>query len=82
MNKKYISAVSAVIGVILLCISLVLTYSFARGKAIIGGADFPTLKYVFFYENHGICFTLALIGLTLILFAAILFIIRRSRKKR
>jgi len=63
MNKKHIATVLLVIGVVLLCLSIVLAVIATGNKNIIGGADFPTFVFVFFRENKGLYSTLAFCGI-------------------
>ena len=39
---------------------------------VIGGADTPTLAFFFFHKGGGVCFYLALVGVTMFLGAAVL----------
>ena len=78
MNKKHIAAILAVTGGALICLSVVLAVISTGNKHIIGGADFPTFVYVFFYERKGICSTLAFCGIISLIASAIV----RLRKRK
>ena len=67
MNKKHIAAILLVIGIVILCLSIVLAVIATGNKNIIGGADFPTFIFVFFRENKGLYSTLAFCGIVLLI---------------
>ena len=52
MKKKHIATILLIIGILLLCVSIVLAIIATRNKNIIGGADFPTFAFVFFREKE------------------------------
>ena len=72
MNKKHIATILLVIGILLLCLSIVLAVIATGNKNIIGGADFPTFVFVFFRENKGLYSTLAFCGIVLLIASAII----------
>ena len=72
MNKKHISTMFLVTGILLLCLSIVLAVIATGNKNIIGGADFPTFVFVFFRENKGLYYTLAFCGIVSLVASAII----------
>ena len=72
MNKKHISTIFLVTGILLLCFSIVLAVIATGNKNIIGGADFPTFVFVFFRENKGLYSTLAFCGIVSLVASAII----------
>ena len=76
MKKKHIATILLIIGILLLCVSIVLAVIETRNKDTIGGADFPTFVFVFFRENKGIYFALACLGII----SLIASVIVRTRK--
>ena len=72
MNKKHIATILLVIGILLLCLSIVLAVIATGNKNIIGGADFPTFVFVFFRENKGLYSTLAFCGIVSLIASAII----------
>ena len=72
MNKKHIATILLVIGILLLCLSIVLAVIATGNKDIIGGADFPTFVFVFFRENKGLYSTLAFCGIVSLIASAII----------
>ncbi len=63
MNKKLLAIALSVVGLILICLSIVLALIETGNKDIIGGADFPTFLSVFFREKMGLYSTLAFCGI-------------------
>ena len=78
MKKKHIATILLIIGILLLCVSIVLAVIETRNRDTIGGADFPTFVFVLFRENKGIYFTLACLGVI----SLIASVIVRSRKTK
>ena len=72
MNKKHITTILLVTGILLLCFSIVLAVIATEKKNIIGGADFPTFVFVFFRENKGLYSTLAFCGIVSLVASAII----------
>ena len=72
MNKKHITTILLVTGILLLCFSIVLAVIATGNKNIIGGADFPTFVFVFFRENKGLYSTLAFCGIVSLVASAII----------
>ncbi len=72
MNKKHIATILLVIGILLLCLSIVLAVIATGNKNIIGGAGFPTFVFVFFRENKGLYSTLAFCGIVSLIASAII----------
>lgn len=79
MKRKAIRTALLVAGVALLCISLVLAVLATASKNIIGGADLPTFFFVFFNENRGIYFILALLGVISIVISQMIAGVRKKR---
>lgn len=78
MKKKHIANILLIIGILLLCISIVFAIIATRNKNIIGGADFPTFVFVFFRENKGIYSILAYLGIISLIVSVI---VRLQRTK-
>ena len=78
MKKK--NNVIFAIGIILLCISIVLSIIATNDKNIIGGADFYTLLFVFFYDNSGLYSAMAFLGIGAIITAVIMSIISKRKQ--
>ena len=78
MHKKHFAAVLLVMGIVLLCLSMVLAIIATGNKNIIGGADFPTFIFVFFRENGGLYSTLAFCGIA----SLVLSVVVRSREEK
>lgn len=75
--KKAVIISLLILGLLLLCFSLVATFVQTSNTSIIGGVSFPTLYYVFFRANHGLCFWLACAGIVCIEAGAIVNLIKK-----
>ena len=75
--KKAIVISLLILGILLICFSLVATVVQTANTSIIGGAGFPTLYYVFFSANHGLYFRLACAGIVCIASGAIVNLIKK-----
>ena len=62
MKKNPIVIALFTAGIVLICLSVVLAVVATAGKNVIGGADWPTFTYVFFYERRGLYSALAFGG--------------------
>ena len=62
MKKNPIVIALLTAGIVLICLSVVLAVATTANKNIIGGADWPTFTYVFFYESKGLYSALAFGG--------------------
>ena len=78
MKKKYIATVLLIIGILLLCVSIVLAVIATGNKNIIGGADFSTFAFVFFRESKGIYSALACLGI-ISLIASVIVRLRKTK---
>ena len=74
MKKKIIVILLLVIGIVLMCFSVVSAIAAAANKSIIGGADFPTFLYVFFRDNDGMYSSLAFGGFFALLLSMVISI--------
>ena len=72
MKKKHIFILLLSIGIVMILGSVLFAISSTASKSIIGGADFPTFKYVFLYENRGLYSTLTFLGTALVLVSIII----------
>lgn len=72
MKRKFVLISLVAAATLLVCASLILTILSASGKSIIGGADLPTLTFVFFRESGGVYFLLALLGVFCFLTACVI----------
>lgn len=78
MKKKHIAITLLIIGITLICLSIVLAVIATGNKSIIGGADIPTLCFVFFYEHRGLYSTLAFFGVVAIVTSAVVAILNKK----
>lgn len=72
MKKKVVSNVFLIAGIIMAVLSVVLTFVTASKIDIIGGADWPTLFFVFYAKNNGLYFNLCCLGVVGIIVGLIL----------
>ncbi|MBQ4563246.1 MAG: hypothetical protein IJA58_02055 [Lachnospiraceae bacterium] len=79
MKKKPIVITLLIVGIALVCLSLILAVVATANKDIIGGADWPTFTYVFFYENRGMYSTLACCGVISVIVAAVVGVRKKKR---
>ena len=79
MKKKHISIILLVIGIVLLCSSIVLAVIATENKNIIGGVDFPTFVFVFFRENKGLYSTIAFCGIVALI-SSVVVKLRKAKK--
>ena len=63
MERKNIKMVLCIIGLILLTISIILTFVSMANVNIIGGADWPTFFFIFFRMSDGLYSILAFLGI-------------------
>jgi len=75
--KKAMIISLLILGILLVCFSLVTTVVQSANTSIIGGAGFPTLYYVFFQANHGLYFWLTCAGIACIASGAIVNLIKK-----
>ena len=68
VKKKYMAITLAVIGAILVCLSVVLAYNAMNDIHIIGGADWPMFRHVFSLRYY----SMAVLGFTSIIAAIII----------
>ena len=76
--KKAIVAVLLILGIALICLSLVLAIVSTSNTNIIGGADLATFQYYFFKQNSGLYFWLSCAGAACIAAGAIVNIIKNK----
>ena len=79
MKKNPIVIALFIAGIVLICLSVVLAVVATANKNIIGGADWPTFTYVFFYERRGLYSTLAFGGLIAIVVSAVMGMWKKKR---
>lgn len=79
MKRKYLSIALVVIGVSLVCLSVVLALNATNNIHLVGGAGLPTFNYVFSHGNGGLYANLANVGCISIIVALILRIKRKER---
>jgi len=65
-------------GAIILCVSIILAIIATGTKNVIGGADFPTFWFVFFFEKRGLYVTLAFLGVAAII-ASVVGMVKRKQ---
>lgn len=78
MKKKYLVTSLLAVGIVIICLSVILTVIATSNKNIVGGADWHTFYFVFFNENNGLYSAFAFFGIAAILTATI---IRRIKHK-
>ena len=76
MKKKHVIILLLSVGIFLILGSVAFAVVSTASKDIIGGADFPTFRYVFLYENRGLYSTLTLFGIVLVIAS---FVIKRKK---
>ena len=72
MKKKYLAVIFLVIGLILICLSIILAIIATVNKDIIGGADFSTFVLVFSRGNRGLYSIVASCGIVSLIISAVL----------
>lgn len=77
MKKNHIFVLLLTIGIFLILGSVAFAVISTASKDIIGGADFPTFRYVFLYEKRGLYSTLAFLGTALVVAS---IVIKRKNK--
>ena len=80
MKKKYAVMSLLFIGVVLICVSVILSVISTSQKDIIGGAGFPTFKFVFFNQYGGLYSYLAFFGVVLIIASGVMIVMRRKNR--
>lgn len=78
MKRKIVTSLFLALGIILVCVAVILSIFATSEKDIIGGADFHTFVFVFFREDSGVYFLLALLGVASIAISAITRILNRK----
>jgi hypothetical protein len=79
VKKKILSIAFLVFGIVLVCLSFILTVSACTQVDIIGGADLSTLLFVFFRQSGGIHAALSFAGLVSILISAVICFIKKKK---
>lgn len=79
MKKNRIVIALFIVGIVLICLSFVLAVVATANKNIIGGADWPTFTYVFFYDKRGMYSTLAFCGVIAIIVAVVVGLRKKKR---
>ena len=80
MKKKYAVMSLLFIGVVLICVSVILSVISTSQKDIIGGAGFPTFKFVFLNQYGGLYSYLAFFGVVLIIASGVMIVMRRKNR--
>ncbi len=78
MKKKYLTVIFLIIGLILICLSIILAIIATVNTDIIGGADFPTFRFVFLQGKNGFYLILASCGIVLLAASAVLGLWKRK----
>ena len=78
MKKKYLTVIFLIIGLILICLSIILAIIATVNTDIIGGADFPTFRFVFLHGKNGFYLILASCGIVLLAASAVLGLWKRK----
>ena len=79
MRSKWPTYALVVAGLLLLCLSLTLSLVSTVEKDIIGGAGWPTFSLVFFRENGGVNFLMALSGVVSLTAALVLSFFKKKK---
>jgi hypothetical protein len=79
MKKKTIATLCLIVGILLICVSVIGAVVEINHQGIVGGADLPTYLFVFFRQHSGIYSLLSLGGLVCILVAVILRAVKNKR---
>ena len=77
--KKRIATFCLIVGILLICVSVMGAVVETNHKNIIGGAALPTYLFVFFRQHSGIYSLLSLGGIVCILVAVILRAVKNKR---
>ena len=72
MKKKHFTVIFLVIGLILICLSIILAIIATVNKDIIGGSDFPTFVLVFLRGKRGLYSILASCGIVSLVTSAVI----------
>ena len=85
MKKTHVALILLIVGILLLCLSVIPAALSTAQKDVIGGADLPTFLFVFSREHGGLYSILALLGVaavvTAVLMVAVLYMHSTHRKK-
>ncbi len=79
MKKKHITLSLLVIGIILLCASIIPAIIETANTDIIGGAGFPTFQLIFSYKYGGLYSILAFNGVVAIIAALLVGLVKRKK---
>jgi hypothetical protein len=79
MKKNRIVIALFIVGIVLICLSFVLAVVATANENIIGGADWPTFTYGFFYDKRGMYSTLAFCGVIAIIVAVVVGLRKKKR---
>ena len=79
MSKKHFTVIFLVIGLILICLSIILAIIATVNKDIIGGADFSTFVLVFLRGKGGLYSVLASCGIISLVTSAVLGLWKRNK---
>ncbi|MBE5939805.1 MAG: hypothetical protein E7266_05345 [Lachnospiraceae bacterium] len=80
MKKKYIVMALLALGIILVCLSFVLTFNAMSNVHVIGGAGWDTFSFIFFHKNGGIYSTLTYLGVISIISSIVVGLIKKKNK--
>jgi hypothetical protein len=78
MKKKYFTIIFLVVGLILICLSIILAIVATVNKVISGGPDFPTILLVFSRGKGGLYSILASCGIISLVISAVLGLRKRN----
>ena len=79
MRTKWLTYALVAAGLLFLCLSLTLSLVATAEKDIIGGAGWPTFSLVFFRENGGVYFLMALAGAASLIAALVLSFFKQKK---
>ena len=79
MKKKYFTAIFLVVGLILICLSIILAIIATVNKDVIGGSDFPTFLLVFSRGKGGLYSILVSCGIISLVTSAVLGLWKRNK---
>ena len=79
MKKKMAATICLIVGILLICVSVIGAVVETNHKNIIGGTDLPTYLFVFFRQHRGIYSLLSIGGLVCVFGAIILRTVNNKR---
>ncbi len=79
MKKKHIVILLLAIGLVLLLTPIILAVIETGNKDIVGGAGFPTFRFVFRNEKGGLYYNMAFFGICTIIASIVVGIVKKEK---